>query len=153
MATSVKAQIGVLLSPSAARTVTSPSRGHFYGTRSDLNSLTRLIRSSVVGQSRRTKPIVCNTSHLGFRPSALNSRILIHFSSNLNPRKPEMPCRTAYDSAADNPNLLTGAMTAGPDAGDGYLDKRWSSNSAVSITYNAGLTGKSIHLSARRNSP
>ena len=48
---------------------------------------------------------------------------------------------TAYLTSAPNPNVLYGALPAGSNSSDSYVDVRSNANSQVQLDYNAGVAG------------
>ena len=55
-----------------------------------------------------------------------------------------------YQSTAANPNVLYGALVAGPDGSDRYADERTNPDNSVSIDYNGGLSA-ALALAAGRD--
>jgi hypothetical protein len=65
-----------------------------------------------------------------------------HRAASCDP-DPSVPCNwSAYTAQQPNPITLLGALVAGPDAADGYVDRRSNFRQAdVSVLYDASLVG------------
>ena len=53
----------------------------------------------------------------------------------------QMNDSAAFNSVAPNPNILMGALVAGPTMDDVYADSRSAANSGISLEFNSGFTG------------